>query len=96
MKRITELLNDPHKQTELYSLGQAGFIIKNRSGFTIAIDPYLSDYTEKTEGNMGFKRLLPKILEPGDFEFDIVITTHAHSDHFDFDSVHAYMDGNKT
>jgi len=45
------------------------------------------------EGHKGFKRLLPQILSPGDLDFDVVICTHPHLDHFDIDSVPEMMGG---
>ena len=74
-------------ETCLYSLGQAGFIVKNKSGNMLAIDPYLSDCVEELEGHIGFKRLLPKIVQPAELELDVIIATHAHLDHYDKDSI---------
>lgn len=74
-------------QTHIFSVGQAGYIIKSAEGQLLAIDLYLSDCVERIEGHKGFKRLLPKILSPYDLEFDCVICTHPHMDHFDMDSV---------
>lgn len=77
----------------LYSTGQAGFIIKSSTGRLLAIDLYLSECVERIEGNRGFKRLLPHILEPGELDYDVVICTHPHMDHFDIDSVPEMMGG---
>lgn len=77
--------------TYLFSLGQAGYIIKSQSGQMLVIDPYLSECVERLEGHMGFKRLLPIILEPTDLQFDIVIATHDHLDHFDVDAMPELM-----
>lgn len=71
----------------IYSTGQAGFIIKSASGQILGIDLYLSDCVERVEGHMGYKRMLPKILGPYDLEFDAIIATHFHRDHFDCDSI---------
>lgn len=88
MKDFTlQVLTAPLGKTHLFSVGQAGFIIKSKSGQLLAIDLYLSDCVERVEGNVGFKRLLPKILNPDDLEFDVIIATHYHRDHFDMDSV---------
>ena len=73
--------------TSVFSVGQAGFIIKSSSGQLLAIDLYLSECVERVEGNTGFKRLLPRIMEPDELKFDAVICTHPHFDHFDYDSV---------
>lgn len=72
-------------QTHIFSVGQAGYIIKSSSGQLLAIDLYLSECVERVEGNKGFKRLLPRILEPAAVRFDAVICTHPHLDHFDVD-----------
>ena len=42
--------------THIFSVGQAGYIIKSASGKMLAIDLYLSDCVERAEGNIGFKR----------------------------------------
>ena len=82
-----KVLAAPFGKTHLFSVGQAGFIIKSASGQLLAVDLYLSDCVERVEGNVGFKRLLPKILSPYDLEFDVVIATHFHRDHFDIDAI---------
>lgn len=79
--------NAPLNAVNLFFLGQAGFIIKNRRGKLFAIDPYLSDCVERVENSSGFKRLLPKILIPDELDFDILLCTHFHRDHYDVDSV---------
>ncbi len=75
----------------LFSTGQAGFIIKSCSGQLLAIDLYLSNCVERTEGNKGFKRLLPQILNASDLCFDAIICTHPHWDHFDVDAIPEMM-----
>lgn len=80
--------------TSIFSVGQAGFIIKSSNGQLLAIDLYLSECVERVEGNTGFKRLLPHILVPDELNFDVVICTHPHLDHFDIDSVPEMMGGN--
>ena len=62
-------------RTHLFSVGQAGFILKSRAGQTMAWDLYLSDAGERLEGHDGFKRLLPKILLPSELQFDTVIAS---------------------
>jgi L-ascorbate 6-phosphate lactonase len=83
-------------QTHLFSVGQAGYIIKSASGQLLGIDLYLSDCVERAERNMGFKRLLPKLLEPDELELDCVIATHPHYDHFDVDAVPQLMSNQHT
>ncbi len=91
-----KILAAPHGKTALFSAGQAGFIIKSASGQLLGIDLYLSDCVERLEAHMGFKRLLPRILSPYDFDFDCLIATHPHFDHFDFDSVPELMSNGRT
>ena len=83
-------------KTHLFSVGQAGFIIKSPNGILLGVDLYLSDYSQRDEGHIGFKRMLPKILGKKDLVFDYLICTHPHSDHFDYDSVQELMDNDKT
>ena len=80
----------------IFSVGQAGYIIKSRSGQLLAIDLYLSNCVERLEGNKGFKRLLPQILGPSELRFDAVICTHPHLDHFDIDAVPEMISSGKT
>ena len=83
-------------ETYLFSVGQAGYIIKSKSGQLLAIDLYLSDCVERIEGHAGYKRMLPKILNAEDLEFDIVIATHSHKDHFDDDIMPELMANRRT
>lgn len=82
--------------THLFYIGQAGFIIKSGGGQLLAVDPYLSDCVERVEGHTGFKRLLPRILTPYELEFDGVIATHPHFDHFDMDAIPQLMSNQRT
>lgn len=70
--------------------------MKSRNGQLLGIDLYLSECVERIEGEMGFKRLLPKILSPFGLVFDCIITTHPHFDHFDMDAVPELMSNKKT
>lgn len=83
-------------KTCLYSTGQAGFILKSRSGQLLGIDLYLTDCVERVEGHVGYHRLLPKILAPSELEFDVLIATHPHKDHFDDDAIPALMSNGNT
>ncbi len=93
---VTEILTAKTGRTHIFSTGQAGFIIKSSSGQIVGVDLYLSDCVERLEGHAGFKRLLPKIFSPSEIEFDAVICTHAHFDHFDFDSVPKFLANGRT
>lgn len=77
--------------TYLFSVGQAGFIIRSARGQLLGIDLYLSECVERVEGHQGFKRLLPSILSPVELKFDGLVTTHAHMDHYDVDTVPLLM-----
>lgn len=92
----TKVLTAPLGKTYLFSVGQAGYIIKSKSGQLLGIDMYLSECVERVEGNVGFKRLLPKILSPFELDFDVIITTHPHMDHFDIDAVPELMSNTQT
>ncbi len=77
-------------------LGQAGFVFKSKKGTLIGLDMYMSNCLERIDGYVGFKRLLPYVLNPYDLEFDYVIATHPHYDHFDMDSIPLLLSNNKT
>lgn len=83
----------PEGQLALYFLGQAGFLLKTAQGKLVAIDPYLSNCCQRY---FGFKRLMPRILEPNDLSLDALLISHAHYDHFDPDSVPALLSGGNT
>lgn len=91
-----KVLTVPLGKTYLFSVGQAGFIIKSKSGQLLAIDLYLSDCVERVEGHRGYKRMLPKLLSPDELEFDVVIATHFHKDHFDDDSIPKLISNHRT
>jgi len=74
-------------------LGQAGFLIKDSNGNTIAVDVYLTDSCERIAG---FKRLSPSIIKPEQVCADILLATHNHPDHLDADAVQSLMANPKT
>jgi len=80
-------------ETAIIFMGQAGFILKDSSGFLTAVDLYLSDCCER---EFGFKRLIPKLLSPLDIVFNVIIATHGHYDHFDIDAIPCLMSNGKT
>lgn len=82
--------------TYLFSVGQAGYIIKSKNGQIFGIDLFLSQCVERIEGHIGFKRLLPQILDPFELDFDCIVATHPHVDHFDIDAMPQLMSNNKT
>lgn len=87
MSFAQKVLSAPLGQTHLFSVGQAGYIVKSRSGRLFGIDLYLSECVERIEGHMGFKRLLPHILKSDELTFDCLVATHPHVDHFDVDAM---------
>lgn len=93
---VNKILTSQEGATQLFSVGQAGFIIKSSSGMLLGIDLYLSDCVERLEGNKGYKRLLPRILDASELVFDVIIATHPHKDHFDDDSILELMNNDKT
>ena len=91
-----KILNAKKGRTYIFSVGQAGFVIKSASGQILGIDLYLSECVERVEGHIGFKRLLPKILDAYDLEFDCLVATHPHVDHFDIDAMPHLLSNQKT
>lgn len=75
----------------LFWLGQAGFLIKNSKGETLAVDPYLSDAVERI---CGLKRLMMPVLEPGELNPDYLLISHHDEDHLDMDIIPALMKRN--
>jgi L-ascorbate 6-phosphate lactonase len=78
---------------------QAGFVLKTHGGMLIAIDPYLSDFVNRTlpdKGNQGFKRLTYPVFFADDIAFDYILATHEHGDHFDLDSIPRLLSHEKT
>lgn len=92
----TNVIHSKVGNTYLFYVGQAGYLIKSKSGKLLGIDLYLSNCVERIEGNMGFKRLQPNILKPSDLYIDLLIATHFHRDHFDIDTIPELISNNKT
>jgi len=88
-----QIADAPLGKTYLIFLGQAGFVLKSKSGRLLAIDLYLSDCVARYDG---FKRLIPFVLRPDEMVFDYIIATHAHYDHFDPDSIPTLIANEKT
>ena len=84
------------RKTNLFWVGQAGFIIKSAEGKLLGIDLYLSECVEPVEGHVGYHRLMPQIVNPSELELDVVIATHFHRDHFDIDAMPQLMANGKT
>ena len=60
-------------------LGQGGFLLESESG-SLAIDPYLSDLVEISDG---LRRLVPPAFPMESFAPDFIFLTHEHIDHLD-------------
>lgn len=75
----------PPGQIALWSLGQAGVVIKGRSadGF-VALDPYLSSAIESRRPGTEFRRAFSPPANPEDLAgVRVVLVTHEHDDHLD-------------
>jgi L-ascorbate 6-phosphate lactonase len=72
----------------IFWLGGANFVFKSASGRVVHVDPYLSDSLDHT---YSWKRLplSPVPMAPADLRGDLVLTTHAHEDHLDPESIPA-------
>ena len=96
MNNCMDILQNTTNQTAILFAGQAGFIIKSKSGQMMAIDLYLSDCVERLEGHIGFKRLVPNLIDYNNLNLDIIIATHPHVDHFDKDVLPIIMQSSRT
>lgn len=78
----------------VFWLGGAGYALKTAEGKVALIDPYLSNSLERF---YGWKRLpsSPVVLQPREVEADLVLTTHAHEDHLDPDTIPGIAEGSK-
>lgn len=83
----------PDDKLGVFWLGQAGFICKFPDNRLAVIDPYLSDCCLRL---VGFRRLMARLLQPYDLQFDYLLVSHAHPDHFDPDAVPMLMDNGST
>ena len=96
MKEFADVIKNtavPEGRAGLFFMGQAGFILKDSKGHLLAYDIYLSDCCER---EFGFKRMLTKLLEPGEIVFDAVMCSHGHYDHLDIDSIKELIKDEKT
>ena len=75
MNLAIEIMLKRVRQGEIavFWLGQAGFLIKDSGGRTIAIDPYLTDCCERVAG---FKRLSPKLISPEELKLPSSVKLH--------------------
>ncbi len=73
----------------IFWLAQAGFVFKTSSGKIVYTDPYLTDYVQRVlpEYGLGFKRIMPKLIEAEEVDADYIVSTHSHQDHLDADAL---------
>ncbi|MFN2168378.1 MAG: MBL fold metallo-hydrolase, partial [Anaerolineae bacterium] len=73
----------------IFWLAQSGFVYKTPGGTVVFVDAYLSDCAHRMLGDVlyGFKRIMPAPLAPEEVEADVVVCTHSHPDHFDYDAI---------
>jgi L-ascorbate metabolism protein UlaG (beta-lactamase superfamily) len=84
------------KGCRLYWLGQAGFVIEI-GGYRLVVDPYLSDSlaTKYRGGRFPHERLMPPPIAPERLgAVDLVLATHAHTDHMDPDTLRPLLAAN--
>jgi L-ascorbate 6-phosphate lactonase len=96
-KKILDTVVNPGSLA-IFWLAQAGFVFKTPGGKIVYTDPYLTDYVQRVlpEYGMGFKRVMPKLIEADEVEADYVVSTHAHQDHLDADALPALLKNPRT
>ncbi len=75
-----------HAGFSLRFLGQNSFLLTDTNGFSVAIDPYLSDWcSHRGAGGApnAKSRMFPPPIKPEDLDVDLVLLTHSHCDHAD-------------
>ena len=85
---IKELRVEPGSLA-IFWLAQAGFVYKTPGGTIVYVDAYLSDCVHRllSGERYGFKRIMPPALELDEVVADVVVCTHSHADHFDYDAI---------
>lgn len=79
----------------LQFLGQNSFILRDPRGFSVAIDPYLSDWCAHrgmSTAPTAKSRLFPPSIAPEELDVDLVLLTHSHCDHADPETLRALAD----
>jgi L-ascorbate metabolism protein UlaG (beta-lactamase superfamily) len=72
-------------------LGESGFILEDEKK-VIVLDPYLSDSLSKRKPDM--KRLLPPDPQFVNKAYDLLLLTHAHTDHTDPETIKMLLQAN--
>ena len=86
------------EQAAVFYLGQEGVLILH-GGQSLVIDPYLSDYVDRTccTETVRWRRRYPAPLSPEELDFvDYVLCTHPHADHADPDTLSRIAINNHT
>ena len=74
------------EKIKVVPLGQTGFCFEF-GDVCVLIDPYLSDFSQKQEGDE-LRRLIPIPIKPDEFEkINWLLVTHEHLDHCDPDTI---------
>ena len=71
----------------IFWLGQAGFVFKTSSNQLIFIDAYLSNMCQTLPSDVMSKRLIPSPLKATEILSGLMVSTHAHQDHHDEESI---------
>jgi len=92
VRKLVSQIRDLHVEAgslAILWLGQAGFVYKTPGGKIIYVDAYLSDCVHRMLGDVlyGFKRIMPAPIAPEEVDADVVVCTHSHPDHFDYDAI---------
>jgi len=81
----------------LWWLGQSGFLLQS-SGLRLLFDPYLSDsLTRKYQHtDKPHVRMTERVIDPGALHgISLVTSSHAHTDHFDPDTLGPLLEANR-
>ena len=92
----TVVAEPPGKEVRLFWLGQAGFVIDG-GGRRVVVDPYLSNsLADKYRGTtFPHMRMMPPPVAPDQIRHvDLVLATHAHTDHLDAGTLPRLMAAN--
>lgn len=84
---IASVRVDPDHLAVLW-LGQAGFAFMTANDHLIFVDAYLSNMCQALAGGaVGAKRLIPPPLDALEITSGLMVSTHAHQDHHDEESI---------